>query len=173
MSAPQVRMDKSRDFATVHGERLAGDPHVGVHFYQDGLPFDSSGILVADHIDLTAQTPLAEKLRKRVARKLEKAAQVRPARESDPSASADDDEDDETRVEKDEEDDEDDRPQPANLEAWARGEVDVPWQEVTQAIAKRFSKRVSNKRDALELLIEERVVAVGALSVKNRRALED
>ena len=175
MSAPQVRMDKSRDYATVHGERLQGDRDVDVHFTQDGLPFNSRGILLSEHPMLTAETPEAIKLRRKVERKLKKLAEAKPvARASD--APADDDADeDEDRPERDEdadEDDEDDRPEPANLESWAKGEVEVPWQEVTQAIARRYSKRVANKRDALELLIEERVVAVGALSPKHRKALE-
>jgi len=179
MESPQVlkiRMDKSRDFSTVHGERPPGDPEAGVEFYQDGLPFNSRGFLVEDHVTLVAETREGEKLRKKVARRLEKLANAKPARVVD-AASADDDidEDDEDREDLDDDednDDEDDGPVPINLESWAKGEEEVPWQEVTQAIARRFSKRVANKRDALELLIAERVIGVGSLSPKNRKALE-
>lgn len=174
MSAPQVRMDKSRDFATTHGERLPGDRDVDVHFTQDGLPFNSRGILLSEHPILTAETPEAAKLRRKVERRLEKLAKAKPiARASDTDAPADDDEDeDRDEAERDEEDEDDDGPQPVNLEAWAKGEEEVQWNEITQAIAARYHKRVSNKKDALELLIEERVVSSGALSAKHRKTLE-
>lgn len=175
MSAPQVRMDKSRDYATTHGERLPGDRDVDVHFTQDGLPFNAAGILLSEHPMMTAETPAGAKLRRKVERRLEKLAKAKPiARASDTGAPADDDEDEDRDDDAvhDEEDEDDDGPPPVNLEAWAKGEEEVQWNEVTQAIARRYAKRVANKRDALELLIEERVVAVGALSVKHRKALE-
>lgn len=174
MSAPQVRMDRSRDFATTHGERLPGDRDVDVHFTQDGLPFNSRGILLIEHPILTAETPEAAKLRRKVERRLEKLAKAKPiARASDTDAPADDDEDeDRDEAERDDEDEDDEGPEPVNLEAWAKGEQEVQWNEVTQAIAQRYHKRVSNKKDALELLIEERVVSSGALSSKHRKTLE-
>jgi len=130
--------------------------------------------LLSEHPILTAETPEAAKLRRKVERRLEKLAKAKPiARASDTDAPADDDEDeDRDEVERDDEDEDDDGPQPVNLEAWAKGEEEVQWNEITQAIAARYHKRVSNKKDALELLIEERVVSAGALSSKHRKTLE-
>lgn len=161
---PAVRMDKSRDFATVHGERVPGSPHANVHFYQNGLPFDSQGILIHDHDDfeLGKDKPSAHALmiRARAENLIQKAAKrVKPAGESGVAA--------EDEIE------EDGDKGPANLEQWARGEVRVPWPEVTQAIARRFSKRVSNKRDAIELLVVERVVAKGELSDEHRKLIDE
>jgi hypothetical protein len=44
--AAQIRLDRSRYFSEVRGERTANDPHADVHFQQDGLPFDAEGNLV-------------------------------------------------------------------------------------------------------------------------------
>lgn len=158
-------MDRSRDYATVHGERLAGDRHAKVFFYQDGLPFDSQGELLADHPDITEDPKKAakvERLQARAAKLLEKARGDRDE---------DDDEDDEDK-EKSSEDDgvEDD---PINLADWARGTQKLQWQLVTNAIAQRFAVRVSDKRGALELLVAERVVSKGELSREHQRLLSD
>lgn len=161
---PAVRMDKSRDFATVHGERIPGSVHAAVHFYQNNLPFDSQGMLIHDHADfeLGALKPSAHALmiRARAEKLMQKAAKrAKPAGEGGEVAPDGDGEE------------EGDKP-PANLGQWARGEARVPWPEVTQAIARRFFKRVSNKRDAIELLVVERVVAKGELSDEHRKLIE-
>lgn len=160
----QVRMDKSRDHATVHGERIPGDPHAAVHFTQNGLPFDAQGILIIDHPvfepDSEKPSKHAIQLRERADKLMTKA--IKSAKPKVEGEAADVDNDDGGT---------DDGP--ANLETWARGEAKVPWNEVTQAIAKRFSRRVSNKHDAIELLVEERVVSRGDLSDEHRKLLDD
>lgn len=158
----EVRMDKSRDYATVHGERTAGDPHATVHFTQNGLPFNAQGVLIPDHPDFEPESPkpsaraikLREQAEKLMARAIKSA---RPKVEGDA---------DEVDNDGDGADD-----GPANLETWAKGLTRVPWNEVTQAIANRFSKRVSNKRDAIDLLVQERVVARGDLSDEHRKLI--
>ena len=45
------RLDRSRYHSTVHGERTPDDPMASVHYYQDGLPFDSAGHLVEELLD--------------------------------------------------------------------------------------------------------------------------
>jgi hypothetical protein len=50
-SGPQLRMDGSKYFSTVHGERPPGDPLQHVHFYQDGLPFDAGRLLLTEMIE--------------------------------------------------------------------------------------------------------------------------
>lgn len=160
----QVRMDKSRDYATCHGERTSGNSHAAVHFYQNELPFDAQGILIFDHPDFEPESekPSAKaiRLRERVEKLMAKAIKsARPKAEGNSSEVEDDDSGTSDG--------------PANLEMWARGEVRVPWNEVTQAIAKRFSRRVSNKHDAIELLVQERVVSMGELSDEHRKLLDD
>jgi hypothetical protein len=164
-----VRMDRSRDHATVHGDRLPADVHVNVHFYQNGLPFNAAGILIADHPDIEADP----KLQARVARLLEKAAKARAAAPGNDADDPDDeDRDEDDRLDGDEGEGTDNDPEPVNLEAWARGEQEVPWQQVSDAIARRFSRRITGKRDALELLIENHVLSIGAVSKKHRKLLE-
>ena len=153
-TAPYVRMDRSRDYSTVHGERLAGDRHADVHFFQEGLPFDSRGHLIADHPDVLGD----ETLKKKAEKLLKNAAKAKSKAPGD--ADADDNGGDR------------DEAVPVNLETWARGEVEWPWLEISQAIAKRFSKRISNKRDALELLIAEHVVSPSDLSAQNKKLLD-
>ena len=149
-----VRLDRSRDYATVHGDRRPGDPHHQVHFYQYGLPFDAHGILIDDHPEVTGdpkKTAAAEKLMKRAAK----------VRIEEPVGDA-------TDEILDGEGEDGDEPV-LNLEMWARGEQKWPWQKVSDAIAGRFAKRVTDKRGAVELLIEERVVSAGALSPDLRK----
>lgn len=164
-TAPVVRMDRSRDFATVTGERTPDSAHHALHFIQNGLPFDSEGMLIHDHVFFEPHkgdqpSKQAAVLRERAKKLFDKAAKnARPRVEGEPAPEGDEDEEGDKS--------------PANLEQWARGEVRVPWQEVTQAIARRFGKRVANKRDAIDLLLEERVVAKAHLSEEHRKLVDE
>lgn len=149
-----VRLDRSRDYSTIHGERRQDDPHYGVAFYQFGLPFDAHEELIADHAEIKAdprKQAVVEKLMK-------KAAKVKKEAPGDAAS--------ELLGEGDE--DSDDTPE-LNLAMWARGEQKWPWQQVSDAIAARFSKRVTDKKGAAEVLIEERIVSVGQLSADLKR----
>jgi hypothetical protein len=148
-----VRMDRSRDYSTIHGERPAGDRYANVHFFQDKMPFDSRGVLLPDHPDVLEN----EELKKKVERLLKNAAKAKIAAPGDADADSNGEEGEKI---------------PVNLEAWARGESDWPWLEVTQAIARRYSRRVMNRRDALELLVSEKAVAAADLSPANKKLLE-
>jgi hypothetical protein len=151
-AAPQqaiVRLDRSRDYSTVHGDRLVGDPHYNVHFYQHGLPYGPDERLLFDHAEVQGdpkKKALAEKLIKRAAKK----GPSTLADSGGPTTEG-----------------------PVNLVAWAMGEQDVVWQDVTNAIARRFSVRVANKTDALELLMSEHVVAKDQLSDEFAKLFED
>jgi hypothetical protein len=166
MSKPVVvRMDRSRDFATVHGDRVAGDPLVSVFFFQDQLPYSAQGILLWDH-------PLVQKdqaLIKRAAKLLRRAVKLR---QQDPEDDEDDDNDDEDEDDEDEEEQDEYGPAPVNFKKWAAGLQEVQWQEVSNAIARKYFKRVKNKHDALELLVAEGEISAGALSKANRKLLE-
>lgn len=164
---PVVRMDKSSDYATVHGERAPGSVHAAVHFYQNNLPFDAQGFLIHDHDDFELKSPKPSKHALMIRERAEK-LMARAAKRSKPKV-----EGEEAIADGDGEEQNEDDKGPANLEAWARGEARVPWNEVTQAIARRFSKRVSNKRDAIELMLVERIVAKGDLSDEHRKLVDE
>lgn len=158
---PQVRMDKSRTFSTIHGDRLDGDAHQFVHFYQDGLPFDAKGILIPDHPDVLKDP----KLQALAERKMEKAAKSKPvARKPEADGLAGDDVDETEDGDVDGDDDGAGDDDPINLTDWAQGKQKLEWQLVTNAIAQRFHVRVGSKTHAIELLLKEGVVSKGDLS---------
>jgi hypothetical protein len=150
-----VRLDRSRDYSTIHGERRPDDAHHAVHFYQYGLPFSADEVLIDDHPEIAAdprKQAAVEKLMKRAAKvKIEKPAGDAPGELLD-----DDGEED------------GDKPE-LNLAMWARGEQKWPWQQVSDAIASRFGKRVTDKKGAAEVLLEEQIIAVGSLSSELRK----
>lgn len=152
-----IRLDKSRDYATVHGERRPNDPHHEVHFYQFGLPFSAHGELIVDHTEI-AEDPRKQAAVEKLMKKAIKVKKEAPGDEVDKllgdGGGDDGDEDNEPTL---------------NLSMWARGEQKWPWQQVSDAIAARFSKRVTDKKGAVEILVEERVVSLGELSVELRK----
>lgn len=156
-----VRMDKSRDHAFVMGERVPGNSHQTTHYYQNGLPFDSQGILIHDHPDFEPEAEKPSKRAQDLRAKATKLAQ-RAIKQATPRQEGEEPDPDAEPEEKG----------PVNLEQWARGEARVPWQEVSQAIARRFSKRVANKADAVELLLKERVVSMAQLSDEHRKLVD-
>ena len=160
---PIVRMDRSRDFASVHlGERTDNDPHKDVFFYQDSLPYSSQGALLWQRAEVMDNP----KLKAKAERLLKRALKLRLEA---PGDDADDEDDEDEDIEKEEEIEE--GPLKVNLTEWAAGK-DFQWQEVSNAIARRFFKRVNNRRAALELLVEEKVIAVAGLSKAHRKLLE-
>lgn len=152
MAEPKVRMDRSRDYSTIHGERTPGDRHAAVHFYQDGLPFDSQGFLIVEHPDVLDNPKLIEL----VDRKLKKAAKAKVEAPGDDADAPSDD-----------------GPADVNLEAWARGEQQVAWQEVSNAIGKRFTRRVQSKAAAIEFLVDEKVVRYDDLSPEHQKLVKE
>jgi hypothetical protein len=169
---PKVRMDKGREFATVHGERTADDPFKLVHFMQDGLPYDAHGMLLLNHQMLTDGTEEAEQLQriamKRIKRQL--AIDARAATRKTRHADADADDDD-AEVE-DVEDAEEDEQEPINLSMWLRGEQDVVWNEVSQHIARTYKKRVNSIADAVVFLVKEGVAPSNAVARKFKKFLD-
>ena len=59
-----------------------------------------------------------------------------------------------------------------NLESWARGEVKYQWYLASEAIVRRFARRVTNTADAIILLVEEGVIQPDALCPANRKHLD-
>jgi hypothetical protein len=171
---PKVRMDRSRTFATVHGERGADDIHSGVMFIQDGIPADASGYFIFDHPDMQLKGPEGDRRRKmaekHIKRALAAAAKAPPKVER---AARDDDDDEEVDgMPKDEgeDEDEDDGLLPAvSLAAWLRGEQDVVWNDVSQEIARTYKKRIAKIDDAVNFLVKEGVCSKGELRAKFKK----
>ncbi len=164
--AAKVYLDRSRDFSTIHGEITKGDPHFGVASYQNGLPFNHQDELIIDSPEIAADPKLqarADKLMARAQKAAEQAKLRKPVRDQDL------DEDDEDA---DGEEDGEAGPGPVNLGAWARGQGDWPWQEISNFIARKYSKRVADKRAAIELCLEQHVVTQNQLSRSFRRLIE-
>jgi hypothetical protein len=156
---PRVRMDRSRAYSTIHGERGPGDKHAGVMFRQDGIPADASGYFIFDHPDMLEPGPEGDKRRKAAAKKIERArVQAAKAPPPPPPSRADADSDDDEEVATDADGEEEGLLEPINLEEWLRGEQQVEWQEVTQEIARRYKKRVAKIEDAVAFLVKEGVV---------------
>lgn len=173
METPKIRMDKSRPHSTVHGERGPGDPHAGIHFYQDGLPHDAQGFLILDGPDYEGDSPQAKKNRDVAARKVSKfmakSNKARAAAMADggpemPRGIDQVDEDDDEELE--------DEGEPVNLSAWVRGEQQVEWNEVTQEIARRYKKRVASIADAVPFLVKEGICPANEVAKKFKKFLD-
>lgn len=144
----KVSLDRSRDIATVHGDRAQDDLHAKVRFYQDGLPFDGEGFLIADHPEIQEN----EKLQRLVDRKLKKAAAQEEREAARARGELDEDEDREESTDKD------GKLPPVDLRRWIMGQQDVIWTDVSQAIAQKYKVRVGGKKHAVEFLVGEGLV---------------
>jgi hypothetical protein len=159
VAPPKVRMDKSRAFSTIHGDRVPGDPHCGVMYYQDGIPVDAEGYFIFDHPDMNKPGAAGEKLRKAAAKKIERQLKIDAKKPPKPvrAESEDDEEDVDAEGEGDKEEEE--LLDAVSLDAWLRGEQEVEWNDVSQEIARRYKKRIAKIGDAVEFLVKEGVVS--------------
>lgn len=162
VETPRLRIDKSKAFSTVHGERTPGDPHANIHFYQDGLPYNAQGFYVDGKLDDTSDPE--GKLRALVERRLRKLEgqslpadadaelkdQIAAANAPGGKGGGDD----------------------VNLEAWARGEAQYIFGEVRSAIKKRFGLNVKDAKAAVECLaLDEKIVPEEALAPDFKKIL--
>lgn len=154
-------MDRSRPHSTVHGERPPGDPHAGIHFYQDGLPYDAQEFFVEGHLD--DANDKNGKLRALVERRLRKLQGQTTAAD----AAAEVIEDDPPLPGANKAGDDDD----VNLVAWARGETQYLFGNVREAIRKRYSQVVKDQHGAVDCLIDEKVVTEDDLSAAFKKLL--
>jgi hypothetical protein len=163
-----LRLDRSKYFSTVHGDRTPEDPHFRVAFLQDGLPFDCNGELVPDDGRTEPWEGIAEgqkikftplydvPMRERLAKKKERLAKraAKPDTSEEPeqktanaAARADAAADD------------------VDLVAWLRGEASYETYLLFAAARKRFSIAYSKLGQLVEdlvldhKLIEERELA--------------
>lgn len=163
-SPPQIKMDRSRDYSTVHGDRGPGDPHRHVHFYQNGLPFNAQGILVIDHPEMTEESPEGEKRRAAAEKLIRRAMKHQAKAEPDDADRAD--------VTDDDGDEDDDNGGIVNLEEWITGRQQYPWAEVGNAIAARYSKRVVSQPEAVVFLVEEKLVPANQVAKRFQKFLQ-
>jgi hypothetical protein len=159
--APVIILDRSKKFSTIHGERSPDDPHYQVHFWQDDLPFDSNGELVADDgktavwdtvdPDDSKKTirhhPLySEKRRARLKAKQDRAAKAQVDHE--PVVDEDSAEEEQAAASSD-----------VNLVAWLEGKARYKPYQLYAAAKVRYAKHYTRLRDLVEdLVYEEKLV---------------
>lgn len=170
---PKIKMDRSRSYGTVHGSIAPGQPYFGAAMIQDGLYFDAQGHLLIEHPDYEGDTPAHEKLRKVLAKKIERHMRDAGKRQATVNAEGgpdmprgidEIDDDDEVAAEEDLE--------PLNLTEWAAGRQQVEWNDITQAIAQRYKKRVASIADAIPFLVKEGMIQPDQVAKKYRRYLD-
>jgi hypothetical protein len=138
------KLDRSKDIGTVT------PPYKGAVFYQDGYYFDAGGSLCKHMID-----PAQEKAKKAGAnKKAKKASQTKAPVQTPPSMEP------EVPIPSDPVPTGDPLADPGDVDltAWALQQEQYPWFSVRKAIRDRYSRQVSNKAGAIDLLIERDVV---------------
>ena len=169
---PLVRLDKSKHYSSIHGERTPDDPMYHVHFWQGGLPFDATGILVPDvgpdkpfpgvveGKSITFQPLYTPEMRgmveRRIARMLRSNQQAIEEAKLDtpPEPTVDPAED-------------------VNFESFLRGEVNFPFESLQRAYFQRFHKRHQRVRHIIEdLIYEEKIVPEDQVHQKIMRMLD-
>lgn len=168
-SAPKLRMDRSKPFSTVHGERLPGDPHQNTHFFQDSMPFDASGHLIYDAIEDPKIKAIAD-------RKLKKLPSAKPGNPGSADGDGDGDDDDgpDNDAGGDTKPPAPTSPDDVNLEAWLRGEMTYPWFAITKAVRSRHNANISKQADMVDFLIRDlKVIPEDQLSADLRQLLKD
>lgn len=141
-----VTLDRSKPHGKVHGEITDG-----IHYHQDGLPFDAHGRLVER--DLTeAQRAIAERKARRTARRAPRdglpagAGGAAPEPGDGVPGGGDDD-------------GEPTDPGDVDLEAWLTGDAKYLFDAVRTAIRTRYARDVKSIGDAVEFLVlDERLV---------------
>lgn len=137
MADPKLMIDRSRPYASVHGENAL---HA---FEQDGLPFNQMGELVAKLVTTKDQKALVEKKLKRQA-KLAAGAPVEPAEGENAKAEQADDDDDTADIGKE-----------INLEAWLKDEVQYEPNLMFKEAKKRYGKHFTTYQQLAEYLVYE------------------
>ena len=154
-----IRLDKSRPYGTVYGERTPEDPTHMVRYWQDDLPFNAQGILVPPDgrtepwfeivetdtgvpkrltyrplYDAARHKKLQDKLERINTRRAAPAPQQR-VREPEAIENS------------------------VNLDGWLRGLDDYTPQEVYKAVKTRYSANFHTLRQCVELLVvDEKLV---------------
>jgi hypothetical protein len=150
-STSKLRLDRSRTFSQIRGQRHEGDPHQRAHFQQDGIHFDSHGL----HIDeLITDEKTREIVDRRLKRQMKNASKKEDAgvvEEGDPvdvsTGSSTSDE--------------------VNLEAWLRGEEKYEWFKITTIVRDRFKVNITKQVDMVEFLVnEQKIIPIDEIDPK-------
>lgn len=162
MATPIIRMDPSKKYSTVHGDRTPDDPHYRVHFMQGGLPFDSNQLLVPDDGKTAAFAGIAPDGKPTMYpplydAKMRAALKVRTDRAVSGKAAP-------SKVEEVSEHDDDEvkreLSEGVNLVSWLRGEEDFEAHMIFAACAERYGRRHTKLRSVVEdLVLDEKIVA--------------
>lgn len=159
MTAPSIRLDRSRPVAEVHGE-----VEHGLTFIQDGLPFSNQGELIEALLTTDEQRETVEKKLRRLKKLAE--AQQEPQPQSTSTAGNDDDEDDEEGGDDDTETSND-----YNFEAWLRDEVRYIPGKLFKAARERFNRQFSTFADLAEFLVhDQKLMPAEQVPTKLKRA---
>ncbi len=158
-----IRLDRSRAHSMVSGECLPDDPHYGVAFVQDGLPFDAQGKLVppndshtgawkaktADGKETVHQPLYDDRRRGLLAKRLERIGKSahKPVQRA-PVAEYDADSEDVFSEEV----------ELVNLEEWLRGNEEYEPMVIFATLRKRESRNFNRLRDAIDFLVHEKHV---------------
>jgi len=154
-----IRLDESRPYSEVRGERAPDDPHYHVAYFQDGLPFNVNKVLVPEDTVRTApwestdvegkkvlHRPLYnDNTRKIVQRKielLEKGQSERVVIDEHSDSSM-----------------QEAASQEVNFSSWLRGEIDYQWWQLKAAAKVRFHKNYTNRSELIfDAVYDERVI---------------
>lgn len=168
-----IRLDRTRPFASVHGDRTPEDPLYRVAFMQGDLPFDSEGNLIPPPdeqevkfkgLNVDSQEvwyhPLWTEARRDKLK--QKTKRVRKATEE---------------AERELLDAEDDVPadpsEDVNLESWLRGEVQYPFYMLARACQLRFHVKIHTMRALVDcLVLDEKIVAEPDVDLRLIRLLD-
>lgn len=159
MSDPVIRLDTSKKFSTVHGDRTPEDAHYRVHFFQSELPFDSQGVLVPDDGKSApyfgtspdgkqvSYMPLyTPRMREVLAAKLARFKAGKPVVID--QVTVHDDEDVKEKAAEE-----------VNIMSWLRGEINYEPHMIFTACAVRYGKRHQTLRSVVEdLILDEGVL---------------
>jgi hypothetical protein len=193
MADPVIRLDKSKPFSTVHGERMPDDPHYKVHYWQGGrlngktvqLPFDSQGELVADDnrnaayagtgqdskgnvVPVTYQPLYTPLMRAFLKAKTDRIAQIAQPAKDAPVLEEDGDKADATADDLGGQADDE-----VNFVSWLKGEAEYPTDLLRKAARKRFGKNyLAIKPDLIvDLVLDEKIVPEDQVCVALKRYL--
>jgi hypothetical protein len=152
----QLKLDKSKYFSAVIGERLPDDPNYKVAYWQDGLPFDVSGELVPDDGKTAPwnalnveQKPVVhhplwnDLMRRKMATKLERMQRVTVPDQIE-AATAESPEEVKRQASRE-----------VDLTAWAKGEIRYETWAVLMAASDRFHKKYKKTGELVKDLVEE------------------
>lgn len=173
MSDVFVRMDRSKPFSTIHGDRGPGDQHQFVQFKQDGLPFDAEGKLLIEAISVD-DTKNREKAKRLIERAKARAGGEKAPAVPEPQKASDQDSLNTGTDETDHDSGAGGGAGEVNLEAWLRGEQKWPWFQIAAAIRTRFAKNVTKQADAVQFLVrDEKIISDADVTEAFRSYLTD